>query len=101
MASDMELAKLYCSSLDEIRVRISLVQSVCDGAVSAGSKAFDYEIISVNIRKILELIAFGSLTANKEAYARVYANFEKHWTGGRSNYLRISKRFIPTFIQPR
>ena len=100
MASDIELAKLYCSSLDEIRVRLALVRSVCDGAVTAGSEAFDYEIVSVNFRKVLELIAFGSLTANKDAYASVYTNFEKHW---RAKQLldcleKIHPEFYPTAL---
>jgi hypothetical protein len=59
-----ELAKLYCSSLDEVRMRLSLIRSVYNGSLSAGSEIVNYEIASVNLRKCLELIGFGSLIAN-------------------------------------
>jgi hypothetical protein len=59
-----ELAKLYCSSLDEVRIRLSLIRSVYNGSLRAGSEIVNYEIASVNLRKCLELIGFGSLIAN-------------------------------------
>ena len=43
-----ELAKLYCSSLDEVRIRLTLICSICNGSLSAGSEIFNYEIASVN-----------------------------------------------------
>lgn len=77
LSSDEKLASVYCGFLDDIRVRLDLVKSVCKGSVSAGTESFNYEIVAVNIRKILEMIAFGSLTANKSAYENVYAGIEK------------------------
>ena len=59
-----ELAKLYCSSLDEVRMRLYLIRSVYNGSLSADSEIVNYEIASVNLRKCLELITFGSLIAN-------------------------------------
>jgi len=103
MVSDIELAKLYCRSLDEIRERLALVRSICDGSVTTGSEAFDYEIVSVNFRKILELIAFGALTANKDAYATAYAKYEKHWMAKQllECLEKVHPDFYPTaLIQP-
>lgn len=37
------------------------------------------ELNFVQFRKILELIAFSSLTAHKEDYARAHKNFGQHW----------------------
>jgi hypothetical protein len=37
------------------------------------------ELNFVQFRKILELIAFSTLTANKEKYAEAYKNFSTHW----------------------
>ena len=90
-----ELAKLYCSSLEEIRLRIVLLRSLCNGTLSAGSENFNYEIASVNLRKCLELIAFGSLTANKETYASAYAKFETHWKA--KNILKMLESIHPNF----
>ena len=92
-----ELAKLYCSSLDEVRMRLTLIRSVCNGSLSAGSEIFNYEIASVNLRKCLELIAFGSLTANKDVYASMHAKFEEHWRAKRilENLEKIHPDFYP------
>jgi|GEM_PF-2408099 len=46
-----ELAKLYCSSLDEVRMRLSLIRSVYNGSLSADSEIVNYKIASVNLRK--------------------------------------------------
>jgi hypothetical protein len=37
------------------------------------------ELIFVQFRKTLEEIAFASLSANREKYSEVHANFSKHW----------------------
>src|ERR1035437_3686805 len=42
-------------------------------------EVFDIELIFVQFRKVLELIAFSSLTANKDKYSVAYANFGVHW----------------------
>jgi len=36
-------------------------------------------LVFVQLRKALELIAFASLTANKEKYSTAHANFALHW----------------------
>jgi len=77
--SDEKLASQYCGFLNEIRVRLELVRNICNGTLSVGSELFDYELASVNLRKVLELIAFGSLTANKSAYSVAYVGIEKKW----------------------
>jgi hypothetical protein len=77
--SDEKLASLYCGYLNEIRVRLEFVRSVCKGSLSVGTESHDYEVVAVNLRKVLELIAFGSLTANKAAYSAMHAGIEKKW----------------------
>ena len=37
------------------------------------------ELMLLQLRMSLELIAFSSLTANKHKYAAVHAGFETHW----------------------
>lgn len=60
MATDQSLAKIYCNNLDEIRNRLLLVKSFGNGNKTLGNERSDYEIVAVNLRKILELIAFGN-----------------------------------------
>lgn len=79
MNSDEKLASQYCGFLNDIRLRLELVRFICKGSLTVGTELFDYELAAVNLRKVLELIAFGSLTANKLAYSAAYAGIEKKW----------------------
>lgn len=79
MKSEIERAKKYSNSLNEIRLRLAVLESICQGTLTTGSENFDYELAAVNLRKILENIAFGSLTANSSAYEVAYSGIEKIW----------------------
>jgi hypothetical protein len=65
--------------MEEIRDRINLVKSVGEHRVTSGSEFSDVELVFVQLRKVLELIAFASLTANKEKYSLAHAKFAQHW----------------------
>jgi hypothetical protein len=71
--------RLYINCMEEIRDRVNLVQSVGTGQTTTGRQVFDVELVFLQLRKILELIAYASLTANKEKYAAAHAQFAKHW----------------------
>jgi hypothetical protein len=62
-----------------LKVRLALVRRIASGEVNAGSELFNYELAAVSLRKSLELIAFGSLTANKDAYSQVHESFAQDW----------------------
>ena len=49
------------------------------GRVTTGDETFNIELVFVQLRKTLELIAFASLTTNKQKYSAAYANFATHW----------------------
>src|SRR5689334_20024719 len=38
-----------------------------------------HELFGAHFRKVLELIAFASLAANKSLYAQKHKNFDSHW----------------------
>jgi hypothetical protein len=69
----------YCNCMSQIRQRTGVVQGVLNRTITTGHDVFDTELIFVQFRKILELIAFSTLTANKEKYSLVHANFAVHW----------------------
>lgn len=72
----------YCDSLEEIKIRIKTIQSIVKQEVpidSFGHENFVDEFIFMQIRKILELIAFGSMLSNSQLYIRTYKNHQKHW----------------------
>ena len=65
------------------------------GATPVGNGDQIAELIFVQFRKTLEEIAFASLSANKEKYAEVHANFSKHWRA--KDMLAIMDKVNPDF----
>jgi hypothetical protein len=76
MADDTQL---YIKCMEEVRDRINLASTVGAHKITTGSEVFDMELIFVQLRKTLELIAFASLTANKEKYSAAHEKFASHW----------------------
>jgi hypothetical protein len=81
--------------MGEIRHRLSLVQTIVDGAITTGYETFDAELVFLQLRKSLELIAFSSLVANKDKYSVVHANFEHHWRA--KQMLKAVEQLNPDF----
>jgi hypothetical protein len=65
--------------MEDVKRRLVLVKRFASGELPLGSEQFAYECVSVQLRKVLELVAFASLCANKAKYAEAYADFAKHW----------------------
>jgi hypothetical protein len=71
----------YANVMVEIKRRFRVIDHFMSGKNAAIYMPTTVETIGLQFRKILELIAFASLTANKKLYATAYANFSKHWEG--------------------
>ena len=95
--STEELATLYCNGLEEVKTRLALIRSVLGGSLTAGSELFNYEIVAMHLRKTLEVVAFGSMTANREAYSAAHADFAKHWNAKRllDKLFQLHPEFYP------
>lgn len=85
----------YCDLMEEIKKRVSVVDFFLFGGGHAMYQPTTIESVSLQLRKILELIAFGSLVANKEAYSSAYEKFATHWNA--RFLLRDLKRVNPDF----
>lgn len=90
----------YCACMAEIKQRIVLIESFV-GGVTLGQESYDYELVSLNLRKILELIAFSSLVANKEIYSKVHKEYLHHWRTGKliENIEKLNPDFYPKPLQ--
>jgi hypothetical protein len=88
--------------MEEVKHRVGLIRSLLARLVSTGYDAFDTETIFLQFRKILELIAFASLTANKDVYSAAYEEFETHWNAKRMlGYLeKVNADFYPVALEP-
>lgn len=92
MLSDI---KIYLQQMEEIKNRVSFARSFLNSEMSPEDELFGYEIVCVHLRKILELIAFSTLAANKEEYSRVHDDFSKKWNA--KKLLRTIEKINPDF----
>ena len=85
----------YCGLMEEIKRRTGVISAFGSGDAKALYKATTIEAIYLQFRKILELIALGSLVANKNEFSKVYADFAKCWNA--QYLLRDIERVNPNF----
>ena len=90
----------YANVMTEIKRRSRVVHHFMGAQNAALYMPTTTETISLQFRKIFELIAFASLSANKKLYAAAYANFAKHWEASQliANLRGINPDFYPVPI---
>jgi hypothetical protein len=93
----MDDTSRYLRCMEEVRDRLKLVKSVTSRQLTTGREFADVELVFVQLRKILELIAFASLTANKEKYSAAHARFATHWNAKRmlADLEKVNSDFYP------
>jgi len=87
----------YVRLMEDIKVRVAAINTIAEGRRSVGSPGLDSECIAVQLRKIIEQIAFASLCANRQKYAAAHNEFEKEWNAKRllKNLAQINHDFYP------
>lgn len=88
----------YADLMDEIKRRTSVIDYFATGAGHALYEPTTIESICLQLRKILELIAMGSLVANKKAYSKAHSDFAKHWN---AKYLMRDVELINSDFYPK
>ncbi|MEO9497405.1 hypothetical protein [Vibrio splendidus] len=86
----------YVDLLCEIKGRKIIINNL---DINGTQKYHDINVESayLQIRKILELIAFGSLVSNIDIYSKEYENFSKFWNAERmlKDMKKVNSRFYP------
>lgn len=77
---------LYADQMREIKRRMEVIDFFLHRGGHALYHPTTTESVCLQFRKILELIAFGSLIANKEHYSAVHKKFESHWNAERTSF---------------
>jgi hypothetical protein len=92
---------LYIKCMGEARDRLNFVKSLPARNATTGSQVIDQELVFLQLRKILELIAFSSLTANREKYAAAHKKFATFWRAKDllSGLEKINPDFYPMPVQ--
>lgn len=74
-----EILLKYSDCMEEIKKRIEVLDSLVDQKISTPYLIINVELACIQLRKILELIAFSSVVANKKEFQTVQSKLEKLW----------------------
>jgi hypothetical protein len=87
----------YAATMKEVKLRMEVISLFLSGQLAAHYLPTTVETIGLQFRKVFELIAFASLSANRQRYSSVYADFTKHWEAAKllKNLQRINPNFYP------
>lgn len=87
----------YCVQMDLIKKRIEVIESFENGNCRYAHLQPMVEAAYLQFRKILELIAMGSLVANKEIYSKEHKKFSSHWNARRilNSLEKLNPDFFP------
>jgi len=93
-------AEIYADYMTGVRMRTDEI-----GRILTVANMPDFarnELIFLQLRKSLELIAFASLAANKDAYAAVFPTFAEDWKAKRilEKIEKINPDFYPMALNP-
>lgn len=94
--ADPDIEK-YCGLMKEVKLRMAVVDYFISGQGSSLYQPPTLESACLQLRKILELVAFGSLVANADAYTSVYSKVSKGWHAADllSEIERVNPQFYP------
>ena len=92
----------YCICMEEVKSRIQAIEAHTSSTPKINGIDTHSELIAIQFRKILEMIAFGSLIANREKYSQAYNNYTSHWNAKDmlANLRTINPTFYPIPLKP-
>ena len=98
MSKSPSAIHLYAQQMREIKRRIEVVDFFLMKGGHTLYEPTTIESVCLQFRKILELIAFGSLIANKVRYAASYTKFASNWNAELlvKDLRRVNPKFYPT-----
>jgi len=87
----------YQNCLLEIKKRTEVIASLISEEKTTGYLIVDVELVCLQFRKIIELIALSSLVANKEIYAQQREKFKEDWNARLifQDLERMNPKFYP------
>lgn len=93
--------KLYLNQMEMIKLRQSVISNIINKRNTTGYQYSDIEICVLEIRKIIELIAMGSMVSNIEKYSEIHDKYQKDWNARLifQDIERINPRFYPEPIE--
>lgn len=99
MTSLKEDSEVYANCIKELKIRLDITKKSYDKDLLDG--VFYLEFMCLQFRKICELFAFSTLTANRQEYSRIRKDFEKDWSFSRiiKSVKKVNKKYFPAPIK--
>ncbi|SEL80982.1 hypothetical protein [Paenibacillus sp. OK003] len=87
-------AEKYLQCMEEIKARIGVIETL---GIQNRVTIYEIEFIYLQFRKIVELIMFSSISANKVEYKKQHRRFKTHWNAKRilESMHEINPNFYP------
>jgi hypothetical protein len=96
-----EEVRLYIGCMADVKLRADHIrESYAVRAHEHGVAQMDFEAACLQLRMIIELIAFASLASNRELYENVWSGYRKHndFSVLTKRLRQINPRFLPTSV---
>ena len=89
---------IYLTLIEEIKRRYKVAGEFYNNTLHAGYDITSIEVMALQMRFMLELVALASLSANKEIFEENSVKFQKHWHPAEilSDIKRMNPNFYPT-----
>jgi hypothetical protein len=88
--------------MQDAKERLEVLHGLALKQSSSGLTYFETEFASLQIRKILECVAFSSLAANRTAYQAAFPKMDRHWKAKKIiGFLQdVHPNFYPKPLKP-
>jgi len=92
----------YCGQMEEVNLRLKAIDEILSAGVQHNGSNSSSEQLALQFRKILELIAFGTLIANRETYSTAHSDYISHWKAKDllQNLEAVNPAFYPVPLKP-
>ena len=89
--------ELYGDVMSELKGRLFLADDFIVKRLTTGSDITDIEFIALQLRKVMELVALGSIVPNKAKYQKLRENFHKDYHARRIlvDLEKVNPNFFP------
>lgn len=88
----------YCNLMEEVKLRVAVIDGLALAVSTSDGPSIEQSYLQ--LRKILEIIAFGSLIYNRVVFAQTYEDFERFWNAKRllQQLAKVNPGFYPRAV---
>ena len=93
--------QLYLNQMSLIKIRQMVIDNIINKRTTTGYLYSDIEICVLELRKIIELIAMGSMVSNIDKYSEIHDRYQSNWNARLifQDVERINPLFYPEPIE--